>query len=79
MSEMGMVERVAKALHGFDGRGEWSAVPERRKNFYRRMAEAAIGGMRNPPGDIKSVFNSYALCTGDLDRGWEAWIDAALG
>lgn len=92
MSEMDMVERVARALCSADGRDPdelhcgsliWEAHSEGFLEFpdYEAMAHAAIGAMREPTPEMIEAGLSCPIVNydgNDPKQVWEAMIAAAL-
>ena len=80
-----IIEQVAEALYLCDRGKDYSQLPESSdpidvgKDVFRKCARAAIEVMREPSPEMLEAFNEWALCAGDIDRGYQAMIDAALG
>lgn len=79
---MTKLEQVARALAPLSwaalGVGD-SGAHKNRRTASLRHARAAIFALREPPtGEVFHAFQSYALCTGHLEEGWRAMIDAVL-
>lgn len=75
-----MVERVARAMYEIwypCGMPPWGEAVIS-KETWRKSARAAIEAMREPTAAMQDAFRSWALPIGELDKGWNAAIDAAL-
>lgn len=75
-NEMGMVERVARAIQAFDGHAAAGGA----EPGYEAIARAAIAAMREPTDEMMSVTEWWGDLTGRPEHVdvWRAMIDAAL-
>ena len=87
MTEMSMIERVARAIDPLLWRildrpedAEVFGHPDKRREYSLEKAEHALAAMREPTthmvGTVREASNDRLF--GDVAREWRAMIDAAL-
>ncbi len=74
-----MRERIARAIDpeafGLPDNAAQDSITDR--DIARDRADAVLSAMREPTAEMVSALQGWAICSGYIEKGWAAAIDAA--